>query len=182
MSEKNSNNVDQIRELIFGSQLKEFDEKFVQLHRIVSTMEETLSTSIQTSYTKLHKEISRTLEALEEKMDNLTTTNQKERLKLKELIDATDESLQDQLNNQKNEWLAKLKITKENMDDENQKLNNDMQALKAEVQATVQTGLSALSDEKLSRDAMAQMLLDMAMQIQGSDMQTLLTAEQTTEK
>ncbi len=182
MSEKNSNNVDQIRELIFGSQLKEFDEKFVQLHSMVTTMEETLSTSIQTSYAKLHKEISRTLEALEEKVDNLTITNQKERSKLKELIDTTDETLQDQLNNQKNEWIAKLKINNENMADENQKLINDMQALKTEVQATVQTGLSALSEEKLSRDAMAQMLLDMAMKIQGADIQAVLSTEQTAEK
>jgi len=182
MPEKNTNNVDQIRELIFGSQLKEYDEKFTQLNTMIKIIEEKLSNSIETSFSQLQKESTRTMKALEEKIDNLAVSTQKERLKFKELIDSTDEAFQDQLNNQKSEWVSKLKVITENMSDENQKLGKDMQTLKTELHTTLQAGVSTLSDDKLSRDAMAQMLLDMAMKIQGTDIHTLLTTEQTAEK
>lgn len=182
MSEKNANNVDQIRDLIFGSQIKEFEEKFNQLNTTLQAVEEKITKAFNASYDKLQKETERSLEALEKKIDNLATSTQKERSKLKELIDTTDETLHDQLTNQKDEFATKLKIMKENAADENRKMIENIQAMKTEIQTTVEAGLSSLSDDKLSRDTMAQMLLDVAMKIQGTDMSVLLAEEQTSEK
>jgi len=182
MSEKNANNVDQIRDLIFGSQIKEFEEKFNQLNATLQSVEEKITKAFNESYDKLQKETERSLEALEKKIDNLATSTQKERSKLKELIDTTDDTLHDQLNNQKDEFATKLKIMKENAADENRKMLDNIQVMKAEIQTAVEAGLSSLSDDKLSRDSMAQMLLDVAMKIQGTDMTALLTEEKTSGK
>ncbi len=182
MSEKNANNVDQIRDLIFGSQIKEFEEKFNQLNTTLQAVEEKITKAFSASYDKLQKETERSLEALEKKIDNLAASTQKERSKLKELIDTTDETLHDQLTNQKDEFATKLKIMKENTADENRKMVENIQAMKAEIQTAVESGLVKLADDKLSRDAMAQMLLDVAMKIQGTDMSALLTEEKTSGK
>jgi len=177
MAEKNMNNVDQIRELIFGSQLKEFEEKFETLGKTVAEVEKRIMHAFKESHSKLQKETGRSLEAIEQKIDNLSTATQKERMKLKELIDTTDETLQTQLQNQKNEFLTKLKIMKENMEDEDQKMHENLAQMKAQIEASLNEGLSTLGDEKLSRDAMAGMLLDVAMKIQGTDVNSLLTQE-----
>jgi len=182
MSEKNANNVDQIRDLIFGSQIKEFEERFNQLNTALHTAEEQIASTLNATYTKLQKETERALEALEQKIDNLAVSTQKERAILKDLIHTTDEALHDQLNNQQEEFGTKLKIMKENTADENQKMAKEMQAMKHEIQATVEAGLSSLSNDKLSRDTMAQMLLDVAMKIQGTDMTALLVEEKKSEK
>jgi len=182
MSEKNANNVDQIRDLIFGSQIKDFEEKFNQLNNALKTMEEKITNAFSESHIKLQKETERSLEALEKKVDNLSTSTHKERVKLKELIDTTDEGLQDQLNNQKDEFATKLKIMKENTSDEHKKISESMNSIKAEIQNTLEVGLATLSDDKLSRDSMAQMLLDVAMKIQGTDMTAMLVEEKKTEK
>jgi DNA repair exonuclease SbcCD ATPase subunit len=182
MSEKNANNVDQIRDLIFGSQIKEFEDKFNQLNKMLQSVEEKITKAFNESYDKLQKETERSLEALEKKIDNLASSTQKERSKLKELIDTTDDTLHDQLNNQKDEFATKLKIMKENAVDENRKMLENMQTMKVEIQTAVETGLSSLSDDKLSRDSMAQMLLDVAMKIQGTDMTALLVEGKTSEK
>lgn len=174
MSEKNANNVDQIRDLIFGNQIKDFEAQFNQLNDTLKAMENKMTKAFNESHVKLQKETERSLEVLEKKIDNLSTSTQRERTKLKELIDTTDENLHDQLTNQKDEFSTKLKIMKENVADDNKKIADNMKAMQSEIQATLNKGLSGLSDDKLSRDSMAQMLLDVAMKIQGTDVNVVL--------
>jgi len=182
MSEKNVNNVDQIRDLIFGSQIKDFEEKFNQFNATLQRVEEKITKAFNESHAKLQKETERSLEVLEKKIDNLSSTTQRERIKLKELIDTTDESLQDQLINQKDEFTTKFKVMKENIGDENKKMSENMNTMQKEIQATLEAGLANLSDEKLSRDTMSQMLLDIAMKIQGTDVSSVLAEGAKTEK
>ncbi|OQX49662.1 MAG: hypothetical protein B5M46_04340 [Epsilonproteobacteria bacterium 4484_20] len=89
-------------------------------------------------------------------------------MKLKELIDTTDETLQTQLQNQKNEFLTKLKIMKENMEDEDQKMHENLAQMKAQIETSLNEGLSTLGDEKLSRDAMAGMLRTRSAEVPSS--------------
>lgn len=181
MSNKNINNVDQIRDLIFGSQIKEFDEKFNHMDANIKSLHEQLKRTFEESHSTLQKETGRALEVLEKKIDNLSTTTHKERSSLKELIDTLDENLQDKLGLQKEEFDAKLKITKENISDEQQKVSASIQATREELNHLLQKKLAALSDDKLSRDSMAQMLLEVAMKIQGTDMAAMLGEENQTE-
>jgi len=175
MSDKNVNNVDQIRDLIFGAQIKDFEAQFNQLNNTLKLLEEKMVKSFQESHTKLQKETERSLEVLEKKIDNLSSSTQRERAKLKDLIDTTDETLQEQLSNQKDELTTKLKIMKENVADENKKMSDNMHTMKEEIKASLEAGLDTLSNDKLSRDSMAQMLLDVAMKIQGTDVNEMLT-------
>ncbi len=181
MSNKNINNVDQIRDLIFGSQIKEFDEKFNQMDTSIKSLHEGLMRTFEESHSKLQKETERALEVLEKKIDNLSMTTHKERGNLKESIDTLDENLQEKLRLQKEEFDAKLKITKENVSDEQQKISAFIQATREELNHLLQEKLAALSDDKLSRDSMAQMLLEVAMKIQGTDVAAMLSEENETE-
>ncbi len=182
MSDKNTNNVDQIRDLIFGNQIKDFEAQFEKLDNTLRVMEEEITKSFGEAHTKLKTETERSLELLEKKIDTLSSSTQKERIKLKELIDSTDENLHEQLTNQKDEFAAKLKIMRDNVTDDNTKMAEKISATQKEVQAVLEKGLAKLSDDKLSRDAMAQMFLDVAMQIQGTDINAVLAEGTKTEK
>jgi len=175
MSEKNVNNVDQIRDLIFGSQIKDFEEKFNQLNKTLKTMEDTLNRKLNETFKKLQKETERSLEVIENRVDNLSLSTKKERHKLKELIDTTDETIQSQLNSQKSEFSLKLKVLKENTEDENKKVLEQVRMMKEEVETALQEGLNTLGNDKLSRESMAEMLFDVAMKIQGTDVNKVLT-------
>lgn len=182
MSDKNANNVDQIRDLIFGNQIKDFEAQFNTLNETLKMMEEKMTKAFSESQSKLQKETERSIEVLEKKIDNLSSSTQRERTKLKELIDTTDENLHEQLTNQKDEFNTKLKIFKENVADDSKKMTENIKAMQNEIQATLNKGLAGLSDEKLSRDSMAQMLLDVAMKIQGTDVGAVLAQGTKTEK
>ena len=178
MSNATVNNVDQIRDIIFGSQIKDFEEKFKSLTNSLHTMENTLKRSFNESHTKLQRETERSLEALEKKIDNLSSSTQRERAKLKDLIDTTDETLQMQLSDQKDEFITKLRILKENVTDEQNKLVDNRNSMKREIENLLRTNLANLADDKLSRDSMAQMLLEIAMKIQGTDMKQMIAKDE----
>jgi len=178
MSNTTANNVDQIRDIIFGSQIKDFEEKFKSLEKSMQMMEDSIKKTFNEAHTKLQRETERSLEALEKKIDNLSSTTQRERAKLKDLIDTTDETLQMQLGNQKDEFATKLRILKENVTDEQNKLVDNMNTMKREIENLLKTNLENLADDKLSRDSMAQMLLEVAMKIQGTDMNQMITQDE----
>ena len=182
MSEKNINNIDQIRDLIFGSQIKEFEEKFNKFEISLQSMEAKIHNIFERSYEKIQRETERSLEALEKKIDNLSVVTQKERLKLKELIDTTDDTLHTQLENQKDELLAKMKVMKENLSDENIKIKENMKVLRSEIEKVLRDEIGGISDDKLSKDAMAQMFLEIAMKIHGTDMNMLISEGKSPEK
>jgi len=169
MSNKNTNKVDKIRDLIFGNQIKDFEAKFEQIDETMHTLEEKITKALNESHHRLEKQTARSLEILETKIDKLSSSTHKERTKLKEHIDMTDKNLQDQLDEQSDKFVTKLKIIKENIAHDNEKMSEEMRVMQREIQATVERNLSSLSNEKLSKDSMAQMLLDVAMKIQDKD-------------
>ncbi len=168
MSEKNGNNIDRIRDLIFGNKIKDVETHFNQVNDTLKVLEDKMTKTLNESHAKLQKETEHSLELLEKKIDDLASSSQKEKTKLKELVDTTDESLQEQLNKQKDEFATELKKIKENVADDNKKMADRITAMQREVQATLEKSFSSLSDDKLSRDSMAQILLDVAMKIQGT--------------
>lgn len=182
MSEQNTNNVEQIRDIIFGAKIKEFEEKFHLFNQTLQTLEETMKRTFHESHLKLQKETERSLEVLEKKIDTLASSTQREKNNLKELIDKTEEGLNNQLRSQKDEFSSKMKMMRENVTDDTQKISEDMESMKSEIQTALERGLSTLSEEKLSRDAMAQMLLNVAMKIQGTDIHSIVSQEQRPDK
>ena len=179
MSNANVNNVDQIRELIFGQQIKEFESRFDELSNEMKALESRLSRRLDESFNKLSRENQRATEALDQKIDDLAEMTQKDRNKLKELIDTTDEALQTQVRNLKNELLNKLTITRENMEDESGKLREELERMRREIESVLNRELTNLDNDKISRNGLAEMLLDVAMKLQGSEAQTLIPVLET---
>jgi len=178
MEDKNVNNVDQIRDLIFGSQIKDFEDKFTQLNSMLETAEKRIDKAIYDTNLKLQTQTERSIEALEKKIDNISTLGHRERIKLKELISATDESLQEQFSNQKDEFSTKLKIIKNSVEDDNRKMQENLQIMKKEIENSLKSGLSTLNEDKLSRDVMSQFLIDMAIKVQDTNDKPILDKDE----
>ena len=174
----NVNNVDQIRELIFGPQMKEFEERFEALDTQIAEQEERLEKRFEELFQKLSRETQRSLEVLDQKVDDLAEVSRKDRGKLKELIDSTDENIQIQIRNLKNELNNKIKVSRENLEDEDRKLRKDLEVFRERLEGNLRKEIGSLDSDKVSRNAMAEMLLDVAMKLQGSDLQALIGAEE----
>jgi len=179
---ENANNVDQIRDLIFGSQIKEFEVRFKQLNSTLQQLEDRLTKAFEESHQKLYRDTQRQLEVLDKKIENLSATTQRDKNKLRELIDSTDETLQERIRAQKDEFDTRLRVAKESVDDDIVNLTQNMKETRQSIESLLEAGLAKLTDEKLSRDMMSQMLLDVAMKIKGTDIESVLTEDTESEK
>jgi len=166
MSDKNANNVDQIRDIIFGSQIKDFQVQFMQLNDALKNMEDEIERSFDESNIRIQKKTERAFEILETKISNLSIFVENERIKLKELIDGIDENFHKQLAEQKEEFDTQFKMIKKDIVDDNTKMKEYIEIMQQEIQSTLEKNLIGLSNDKFSRDSIAQKFLDIATKIQ----------------
>ena len=177
MSDKhnNDNNIDQIRELIFGSQIHEFEERFKQIELRMGNLIGNLRNEMVKSHEGLKKKTKRSLTVLEEKIDNLAAATQNEQHHIKKMIHNVDQELRDKVAMQKDEFKTRLKMTRESIADEQEQIRESIRTTRNELHDILENRLNALADEKLARDQMAQMLLEVAMKIRGTNVTALLT-------
>jgi small-conductance mechanosensitive channel len=177
MAQNNSNNVDQIRDIIFGQQIREFEEKFDRLEQALKAYETKAAQSLDKTLGALETRLERTINALEEKLDQLSGASLKERTKLREMVENSDELLQASMTQLKNDMTTKLKLLEENTADMSSTFRDEMQQMRDEIEAEVVRKVDALSAGKLSRDTFAQVLVEIAMRLQGQSPEAIAGSE-----
>ncbi len=166
MAQNSGNNVDQIRDLIFGQQIREFEEKFDRLERTLKEHETKAAQSLEKTFGALEARLERTIDALEVKLDQLSTASLKERTKLREMVESSEELLQGSITQLKNDMTTKLKLLEENTADMGSTFRDEMRQMREEIETEVTRKVDALSAGKLSRDTFAQVLVETAMRLQ----------------
>jgi molybdopterin converting factor small subunit len=167
MAQNTGNNVDQIRDLIFGQQIREFEEKFARLEQALKSHETKAAQTLEKTLGALESRLERTIGALEEKLDQLSAASLKERTRLREMVESSDELLQASMTQIKNDLATKLKLLEENTADMGSTFRDEMRQMRDEIEAEVARKVDALSAGKLSRDTFAQVLVETAMRLQG---------------
>ena len=173
MSKKNTNNIDQIRDIIFGSEIKAFEKRFARLETAIEEINEKIEQRFDELDDAIAQEFKAVHKRVEKKIENLTHSTQKEQTKLKEQIATIDTDLHRQLKDQKEKFSAKLKAVKEAMAADKIEVTFRMKKMISETERVLQQDIKSLHEEQLSRKSMAQMLLTMAEELQNSDDLTL---------
>lgn len=158
-------NVDQIREILFGGQMRDYDARFDAIEK------------------RLAKNIERASQAMEKKLDQLTATTQAEVNKLhKQLADDAKQresegqeakneaqAMRDQLESGFAEvemHLAKeVKELRNALLDQNDELATQLEATRSSLTESLKSETDNLSDTKLNRRDMAMLLTDIASRI-----------------
>ncbi len=171
-------NVDQIREILFGSQSRELNEKFEKLETSIKSMHDEMRKKIEQTQNDFNIRIDSELEALSRKMKNITTQQQDEfsdirdgALKQEKRLQHTMDIMEEELN-AKREQLHKQQI------EGNSALRSEMDTLKDEVLNTLNEKISEISGVKLSRDDAAEILMEAAMAMKGTQIKEQLAIAQ----
>ena len=173
MSKKNVNNIDRIRDIIFGSEMKAFEKKFVHLEAAIEEIDERVEALLDEFYglrNSIEKEFGSIHKSVEKKIDTLVAATHKEQAKLKKKIAASNTDLQQQLKDQKNKFGAKLKAVKESIATDKVESTFRMKKMISEIERSLQQDIKSLHEEQLSRENMAQILLAMAEELQNNSL------------
>lgn len=162
-------NIDQIRDIIFGSQLRDFETRFEKLESDLSMLQQEIEDRTEQVKTVLSTEMRAAVEALEKKFKNLNLNTQEETGDLRQQIDRVNrkysssiEALDEAIDKQSNSIRDELSQTRD-------RLQEDVRSLKNQVFEELTRRFSVLRDEKVARDDMAEILFELGMRLKGTE-------------
>jgi SMC interacting uncharacterized protein involved in chromosome segregation len=174
---KRLGNITQLQELLFGEQVAQYDRKLDQHNQRLNKLEsefERLQLVISERFDQLEnnltQKINSTANSLARKIKYLSITTQEENSKIQQEIDVISQNnydninfLQNRLNSETNSLKTEIVRTKATLD-------RDVQLLKQQISEKLERNLSELSEGKVSRSDLAELLFELCIKIKGADL------------
>ena len=162
-------NIDQIRDIIFGSQIRELDTRFNKIESDLSNLQQDMQNRLDQVKTVLITEMRASNESLEKKLKSLALTSQEEGADVRQQIDrlnrkfsANVEALDESIDKQTTSLRDDLSQTRD-------KLQEEVRVLKTQVFDELERRFSLLREVKVSRDDMAELLFELGMRLKGNE-------------
>ncbi|WP_377477521.1 MAG: hypothetical protein P2A85_03355 [Microcoleus anatoxicus] len=162
-------NIDQIRDIIFGAQLREYDNRFDKIDSELSMMQQDMQARIEQVKTVLSGEMRAAVDSFEKKIKSITLNTQEESADLRQQIDRVNrkfsssiEALDEAIDSQTSSIRDELSQTRE-------RLSEETRTLKTQVFEELDRRFSMLREVKVSRDDMAEILFELGMRLKGTE-------------
>lgn len=175
-------NVDQIREILFGSQARELKEKFDKLDDSIKNIHEEMRKKIEQNQLEFNSRIESELETINRKIKNTTTQQQNEFADIRDAALKQEKRLQSALEIVEEELNAKREQLQKQHVENNMALRSQMDALSDELLCALDSKISELGISKLSRDDAADILMQAAINLKGTQIDQQLPINTTEQK
>lgn len=162
-------NIDQIRDIIFGAQLREYDSRFDKIESELSIMQQDMQARLEQLKTVLSAELRTAIDSWEKKLKSVSLNAQEDSADLRQQIDRTNrkfstglEALDESVDSQTTALREELSQTRE-------RLIEDARGLKSQIFEELDRRFSMLREVKVSRDDMAELLFELGMRLKGTE-------------
>ncbi|MEQ8462376.1 hypothetical protein [Coleofasciculus sp. B1-GNL1-01] len=162
-------NIDQIRDIIFGAQLREYDSRIDKIESNLALIQQEMRDRIEQTKTVYATELRAAVDSLEKKLKSLNMTVQNDNSEIRQTIDMVNkkfsgnlESLDNSLEKQTNNLHNELSETRE-------KLQEDIRSLRSYVFEELERRFSLINDGKVAKDDMADILFELGLRIKGTE-------------
>ncbi|MCT7948517.1 hypothetical protein NG798_01810 [Ancylothrix sp. C2] len=162
-------NIDQIRDILFGSLLREYGSRFEKIESDIALLQQEMHDYASQVKSVLSTELRAAIESFEKKLKSLSLSSQEESTDLRQQIDrinrkftTTIESLDESVDKQ-------INLMREEFSDTRDRLQEDVRSLRNQVFDELNGRLSVMRDAKVSRDDMAEILFELGMKLKGTE-------------
>lgn len=162
-------NIDQIRDIIFGAQLREYDNRFERIESDISMLQQDMQTRLEQVKTVLTTELRAAFDSFEKKIKAINSTTQEDTADLRQQIDRLNrkfsssiEALDEAIDNQTGSIRDDFSVSRD-------KLQEDMRTLRTQIFEELDRRFSVLREGKVSRDDMAEILFELGMRLKGTE-------------
>jgi exonuclease VII large subunit len=162
-------NIDQIRDIIFGAQLRDYNSRFEKIESDLLSMHQELLDRINELKTSHSTELRVAVEALDKKMKTLQTSTDEERQDLRAQIERTHRKSSASFDKLNNDLEISTSAIREDLAETKAKAQEDMRSLKTYIQEELDRRLSTMGNMKISRDDMAEILFELGMRLKGTE-------------
>ncbi|QKF73102.1 hypothetical protein AFAEC_0927 [Aliarcobacter faecis] len=167
-------NVDQIREILFGSQSRELNKRFEKLEVDIKRSFDDLKSKIEFSQKEFNQKLENEVELISKRIKNLTTTQQDELADIKDSNLKQEKRIQHNIDLLNEEIGVKIEQLTKDQNDSKKSLSEELNFLKLEVFEFIEEKLAQMNNIKLSRDDAAEIIMEAALRIKGNNIQSQL--------
>ena len=162
-------NIDLIRDIILGSKLKEYDSRLDKLESKLSLLDQEMRDRTLAIKTECLTELRASVDSLEQKIKSLSLTSQKDNADIQQLIDRTYRNFSNSLESIDKTVVSQTTSIRTELSETREKLQEDTRNLKTQLLDELEKRFSLLTDTKLSRNDMADVLFELGLRIKKAE-------------
>ncbi|NJR50463.1 MAG: hypothetical protein HC780_13755 [Leptolyngbyaceae cyanobacterium CSU_1_3] len=162
-------NIDQIRDIIFGTQLREYDNRLGKVESDLTMLQQEMRDRIEQVKSGFSIELKATMESLEKKLKSFNASTQEECVDLRQQVDRLNKKfsnsiqiLDEAIDTHTTSLRGELTTTKNSLQD-------DVSALRDLVLEELDRRFSQLRETKVSKDDIAETLFELGMRLKGAE-------------
>ncbi|MCW6038580.1 hypothetical protein K4A83_20220 [Spirulina subsalsa FACHB-351] len=162
-------NVEQIRDILLGSELRGYEQRFQRLETDLSSLQKEVRDRLDLIQDTLSSEMKAMADALEKKLKYLSLTTHDETTKLWQKIDQTNQKTYNTIEAINKNFAAKTSTLKDDITQTREQLQSETQVLKARIFEELEKGFSNLVENKVSRADLAEILFELCIKVKGTE-------------
>lgn len=162
-------NIDLIRDIIFGSKLQEYDHQIDKLESHLSMLEKEIRDRTEQVKTECLSELRASVASLEEKIKDLSLTSQKDNIDVRQQIDRTYKNFSSSIETIDKAVVSQTSSIRKELSETRDKLQEDTRSLKSQVFDELEKRFSLLTDAKVSRNDMADILFELGLRLKKAE-------------
>ncbi len=162
-------NIDLIRDIIFGSKLQEYDTRLDKLESYLPLVEKEIGDRIEQVKADCLTELRASVNSLEEKIKSLNLNSQKDNADIRQLIDRSYKNFSHSLESIDKTVGSQTTSIRKELSETREKLQEDTRHLKAQIFDELERRFSTLTDAKLARNDMAEILFELGLRIKKAE-------------
>jgi DNA anti-recombination protein RmuC len=162
-------NIDQIRDIIFGAQLREYDNRFDKIESDLTILQQDIQTRLEQVKSVLTTELRTAFDSVEKKFKSLSTTTQEESADMRQQIDRINRKFSTSIESLDEAIDSQTTSIRSDFSQSRDQLQEEIRSLKTQVLEELDRRFSVLREVKVSRDDMAEILFELGMRLKGSE-------------
>jgi DNA anti-recombination protein RmuC len=162
-------NIDQIRDIIFGTQIREYDNQLSKLEKHISLLQQEMRSQNEQLKLSFSTELKAAVENLEKKLKSISVTNQEEAADFRQQIDRLNRKFSSSIQSLDEELDKQTASIRDDFFQTKDKLQEDITALRDLVLEELDRRFSNLKQDKVSKDDIAETLFALGMRLKGTE-------------
>lgn len=168
--QKPPEHIEQIRDIIFGSQKREYDKLFRKIDADLSTLHEELRKRIEEMTKTFSSKLGAAVQSLEKKINLVGITSQEDAKYIKEQIELKDKKFANSLSTAAQETADSVSALHAELTETRGKFQEEVRNLKEQMLRELETQVEILQSNKVSKEIMAETLFELGTKIKDVEM------------
>ena len=160
-------NIDQIRDIIFGAQKREYDARFQNIEAALASFRQQTTGQLEELRDMIAREISAAVQSLDKKVKLLSTALQEETAAGRKQLEQVEKKISANLAALTQETNDEASSIRNNVTETRAKLQQEIRTLRDQLREELNRNMGSLENAKVSRETLSELLLELGMKMKG---------------